>query len=111
MEMDIAAVAAACTSTVLASSTTTDQLAQTTATALTILDKVKKKMTLEAQAAESNKRVARWVMAGQREKYKKLAEERGSRPTSCRRCTPEPPPTLWPSRPPSTLLPCSRARW
>jgi hypothetical protein len=112
MEMDVAAVAAACTSTVLASSTTTDQLAQTTTTALTILDKVKKEMTLVAQAAESKKRpVARWVVAGQREKDKKLADERGSGPTSCRRCTLEPPPTLWPSWPPSTPLPCSRARW
>jgi hypothetical protein len=88
-----------------------DTLETYQATALTILDKVKKEMTLEAQAAESKKRVARRVVAGQREKYKKLAEERGSRPTSCRWCTPEPPPTLWPSRPPSTPLPCSRARW
>jgi hypothetical protein len=51
MEIDAAAAAAACASTVLASLTTTNQLAQTTATALTILDKVKKEMMSEAQAA------------------------------------------------------------
>jgi hypothetical protein len=52
-------VTAACASTALESSTTTEQLSQTTTTAPTVLAKVKKEMTPEAQAAESKKWAAR----------------------------------------------------
>jgi galactitol-specific phosphotransferase system IIB component len=72
MEMDAVAtatIAVACAS-VLASSTTIEQLAQAIATAPNVLSNVKKEMTAEARVAESKKRAA------QREKEKKLAEER-----------------------------------
>jgi hypothetical protein len=51
-------------------------IAQATATAPTVLSKVKKEMTSEAQAVESKKRAAWRAMARQREKDKKLNKER-----------------------------------
>jgi hypothetical protein len=73
--------AAASASVALASSTTTEQLAQTTivtpiATAPTAIAKVKKEMMPEAWAAKSKKWAAQRAMARQREKEKKLTEKR-----------------------------------
>jgi hypothetical protein len=51
-------------------------IAQATATAPTVLGKVKKEMTSEAQAAESKKRAAWRAMARQWEKNKMLNKER-----------------------------------
>jgi hypothetical protein len=95
MEMDASAAALASVSTALASSTidpVAQSFAQTTAATATVLARGKKEITVEARATESKKRAARRVVAKQREKDKKLAEEKASRL-------------------PSTLLPCSRARW
>jgi hypothetical protein len=61
MEIDAAAAAAT---------------AQATTTAPTVLGKVKKEMTSEARTADSKKRVAQRAVARQRDKDKKLAEER-----------------------------------
>jgi peptide subunit release factor RF-3 len=41
-----------------------------------VLPRGKKEMTVEARAEESKKRAARWVMAKQKEKDKKAAEEK-----------------------------------
>jgi hypothetical protein len=80
MEMDAAAAAtaAASASTVVAC-LAIDQVAQPSAecaaTAPIVLPRGKKQITLEAWAAESKKRAARRVVAKQREKDKKAAEE------------------------------------
>jgi hypothetical protein len=73
--------AAASSSVALASSRTTEQLAQNIAiapiaTAPTALAKVNKEITREARAADSKKRATRQAVAMQREKDKKLTEER-----------------------------------
>jgi hypothetical protein len=77
MEMDAAAPASAF---IALESSTIDQVAQTstqtTATAPTVLARGKKEMTAEARAAESKKRSGQRVMTKQREKDKKLAEEK-----------------------------------
>jgi hypothetical protein len=76
MEID---AAVASTSTALASSTI-DQVAQVSAQSTvatpTVLARGKKEMTVEARAAKSKKRAARPVVAKQREKDKKLTEEK-----------------------------------
>jgi hypothetical protein len=76
MEID---AAAASTSTALASSTI-DQVAQVSAQSMiaapTILARGKKEMMAEAWAPKSKKRAARSVVAKQREKDKKLTEEK-----------------------------------
>jgi hypothetical protein len=53
-----------------------DQVAQSTATAPTVLPRGKKEMTLEARAAESKKRAARRVVAKQKEKTRRLPRRR-----------------------------------
>jgi hypothetical protein len=58
------AAAATCAFSALASSTTIDHMAQAT------------EITLEARAAKSKKRAARWVMSRERAKEKNLAKER-----------------------------------
>jgi hypothetical protein len=79
MEMDIAA---ACAPTAIECSAI-DQVAQpsdqSTATAPTVLRRGKKEMTPEARAGESKKRAARRVVAKQKEKDRKAAEEKARR--------------------------------
>jgi type V secretory pathway adhesin AidA len=77
MEMDAAAAAAIPT---VVERSVVDQViqpsAQSTASAPTVLPRGKKEMTSEARAAESKKRAARRVVAKQKEKDMKAAEEK-----------------------------------
>jgi hypothetical protein len=78
MEMDAATVAASASTAVACSAI--DQVAQpsaqSTTTAPTVLPRGKKEMAAEARAAELKKRAARRVVAKQKEKDKKAAEEK-----------------------------------
>jgi hypothetical protein len=75
MEMDAAAATASTAVACSAVDQVAQPSAQSAATAPTVLPRGKKEMTPEAWAAESKKRAARWVVANQREKDRKAAEE------------------------------------